>query len=639
MNEHLHLRPGVLPVDVARRQVEEVGAGGVGDGVRQGGLARLGAAIKQDGLGVGGDVGVHVLRGADGQDAELGARLPHLSHGGVRHDASLLQRGAQVVEVAHVVVDPAVRNRLNHLVGHELGVQALQRAVRSGVLLALLALLVLALFALALLALALFALPLLTLLAALSRPLCRHHVLEVLQQHAHLLVHLHADLLKHHGLQRLLDEVGVELLKEVGALVDVLPVALVVAHRAVDQLDEVVRTLGLLPVARRALGGGALLLLATLGSGRTRGLVHLRRGRRRIQDLFRPAILGVGEVGVLARGWVAVLHEPLVDAVLDELAHVLPLGLLHLLLQRHQRLVVLRDVLRLHRLAPLQVAQLAQHGVHGVVARRRLHPDEHQLRLGDGVDAAPRQEPAHQRLHTRRRLLGRHGAAHERHLLLQRLRLLERAHEARALAPLPPPLVHLQHADGLLLPQVGRHVQLLLPRHAHVVLLHQRFQELGAALQLGPAILHKVLGDGQLQHVRGQLQVHQDVVEVDAVDSFVEPHQPALDLQYAPQHRLHRLLHVHPLLRVRHLVVRLLELAEDLHVLDVYAAVLADLHGCQRRLVRVLRLQLVQQLHHALAPLDVERNVSHGGRLRALLLLSRRRLRFPLSHQFTHGCV
>jgi hypothetical protein len=40
--------------------------------------------------------------------------------------------------------------------------------------------------------------------------------------------------------------------------------------------------------------------------------------------------------------------------------------------------------------------------------------------------------------------------------------------------------------------------------------------------------------------------------------------------------------------------------------LDVDAGVLADLHRRQRGFVWVLRLQLVQQLHHGLAPLDVK---------------------------------
>mmetsp|Transcript_22026 Transcript_22026/g.54511 ORF Transcript_22026/g.54511 Transcript_22026/m.54511 type:complete len:229 (+) Transcript_22026:1823-2509(+) len=227
--------------------------------MRQCGLARARRPVHENTLGVRGYVRVHVLAGAHGQDAVLREHLPHLRHGRVRHDAGLLQGGTQVVEVAYIVADGACWDGLDDFVGNQLGVKALQAPVRRGVLLALLFLVLLVLLALLFRLLFTF----FVLLTTLGRSLCSHHVLQVLQQHPHLLVHLHANFLEHHGLERLSHQLRVVLLEEVGALVDVLPVDLVVAHRTMDELDEVVGTLGLL--ARVALLVALRLLFSILG--------------------------------------------------------------------------------------------------------------------------------------------------------------------------------------------------------------------------------------------------------------------------------------------------------------------------------------------------------------------------------------
>mmetsp|Transcript_27520 Transcript_27520/g.52379 ORF Transcript_27520/g.52379 Transcript_27520/m.52379 type:complete len:693 (-) Transcript_27520:442-2520(-) len=572
---------GILGVRVAGTDVEEVGSDRVGERVREQRLPAARGAEEEHGLGVG-----HLLvqfSGGHGQDGVLAHYLTHLRQRRVRENARLLQRGSKIVEASQEVLQLAVgRDGLDDVVADQRCVQVLHAASLRRVLLALalLALLPLALLALPLLALLAF----FALLARLGRPLRRHHVLEVGEQHAHLVVHVGAHLLKHHRPQRLLHQLGVVFLEKVGGLVAVLPDVDVLLHRALDALDEVARAhlrfhlrrlvalLALLAlVILLALVVLALLAFGVLGLLGRRVLDH-----GRVEDDLGAAVLLLGEVRVLPRVRVAVLHEPRVDAVLDGLAHVLPLHLPHLRLERDERLVVLRRVLALHNLAPPQALGHLGLRVGVGVARGRLHADEDELRLGDGLGALPGDEPARRRLHARRRLLlgHRRPPAHLGNLLLKRLLPPDLAHDAAALAPLPPPLVHLDDANRLLLGQ-GRHRgQRRLRRALHPVLLHQRVQELGSVVQLLLAVLHVEAGHGDLQDVRGELEVHQDVVQLHHVVQVVQLHHPRLDLQDAPDATLQRLLDVQPLLRVHHLVVALLKLAVYLKILDVDTRVL-----------------------------------------------------------------
>mmetsp|Transcript_50774 Transcript_50774/g.162551 ORF Transcript_50774/g.162551 Transcript_50774/m.162551 type:complete len:330 (+) Transcript_50774:1376-2365(+) len=317
-------------------------------------------------------------------------------------------------------------------------------------------------------------------------------------------------------------------------------------HRLFDLRDEVLGDLLLLLLLRLvpsalgilALGVLALALARVLPLGGLGVLGHhlLHHHRGRVEDGLGAAVLLVGELGVLACLGVAVLHEPLVDLVLDGLAHLLPLHLPHLLLDGHQGLLVLGAVLALDVLAPHQIALLPQLGVGQGVPGGRLHPDEDQLRLRHVMNALPRQESARQALDADGGLLGRDAPQPEVVAAdVERLLRLDAPHDARTLPALPPALVHLDAADGLLLAQGGQLRERRLVRRHDLVLVHQRLEELLAVLQLLGAVLHKVPRHGDLEHVWGELQVHQDVVQVNEVQPVVELlHEPVLDLQDAP---------------------------------------------------------------------------------------------------------
>lgn len=123
----------------------------------------------------------------------------------------------------------------------------------------------------------------------------------------------------------------------------------------------------------------------------------------------------------------------------------------------------------------------------------------------------------------------------------------------------------------------------------------------------------KVLGHGQLELVRRQLEVNEDVVDVHQIEAAVELDEPVSHLKHPAHASLQRLLHVDELLRVHHLVVRVLELAEDLEVLDVDARPLCEVLRSQGGVLGVLGLELVEQVHHGLAPHNVVRSAGHCG--------------------------
>ena len=87
---------------------------------------------------------------------------------------------------------------------------------------------------------------------------------------------------------------------------------------------------------------GFLLRLRLFLLPRRLSLRVLRRRRRRfrggrVDDVPRPAFVFAGELRVLPRERIAILDEPRVDYVLNPLAHLPPLRLLHRLLQLDRR--------------------------------------------------------------------------------------------------------------------------------------------------------------------------------------------------------------------------------------------------------------------------------------------------------------
>ena len=327
------------------------------------------------------------------------------------------------------------------------------------------------------------------------------------------------------------------LLEKVIPLVAVLPLHHVLLDGRLDVPDKARRNAALAPATVAPFGAlTPLVPLAPLAPprGPARLLILCSHHRRGVQDRCRPPVVVFGELRVVPRNRVAVLHEPGVDLVLDALPHLLALHFKHLLLKVYQCLVVVVLVLRLHPLPPLQVRLQ-----HGLGRRSRLfglrdgpHPDELQLLERLLVHPFPHDVASHNRLdHGSRPHIGV-DQARLLHAQVQRLLLLDYPLRPRAHSPLPPALVHLDHPDSVLLRQrwEGDGGQLLLVRGLQPMLLHQRLQELLALHELLCTVRHKVARDGYLHHCRVELQVHQNVVEVHSVGAPVEPNQPRADL-------------------------------------------------------------------------------------------------------------
>mmetsp|Transcript_24355 Transcript_24355/g.48754 ORF Transcript_24355/g.48754 Transcript_24355/m.48754 type:complete len:247 (-) Transcript_24355:51-791(-) len=152
-------------------------------------------------------------------------------------------------------------------------------------------------------------------------------------------------------------------------------------------------------------------------------------------------------------------------------------------------------------------------------------------------------------------------------------------------------------------------------------LLEKNVEVLFALLKQVRLILEKELRDGNLENVRRQLQVHQHVVEVDEVD-LLERDELLLDLKQSAHDALECLLDVHPLLRVHALIIRLLELAENLQIPNVqchvqldllFFVLLAELLQRLRRCIRIPEFELIEQLNHRLLPLQIKCHRRHLG--------------------------
>ena len=72
------------------------------------------------------------------------------------------------------------------------------------------------------------------------------------------------------------------------------------------------------------------------------------------------------------------------------------------------------------------------------------------------------------------------------------------------------------------------------------------------AERIRPRTLDEIVGHRELQHIRRQLQINQDIVEINVL-RLVSIHEPGLDLQQAAHRAFQRLLDTDPLLRVDHL--------------------------------------------------------------------------------------
>ncbi len=94
-------------------------------------------------------------------------------------------------------------------------------------------------------------------------------------------------------------------------------------------------------------------------------------------------------------------------------------------------------------------------------------------------------------------------------------------------------------------------------------------EELLALLEEFAVFVDEVLGDGQLDVGGRELEVGDDVVEVVELVELEVDHL-LLELEQAPDHPVERPLDHSALLRVHHLVVALLQLAEYLDVSHVH---------------------------------------------------------------------
>ena len=72
-----------------------------------------------------------------------------------------------------------------------------------------------------------------------------------------------------------------------------------------------------------------------------------RRRRRRIQDILRTSLGVARKVWILPRDRIAVLHEPRVDLILDQLAHVVAVGFANRAFHLRHRAVQLGGAFRL----------------------------------------------------------------------------------------------------------------------------------------------------------------------------------------------------------------------------------------------------------------------------------------------------
>ena len=130
-------------------------------------------------------------------------------------------------------------------------------------------------------------------------------------------------------------------------------------------------------------------------------------------------------------------------------------------------------------------------------------------------------------------------------------------HDTESLPALAAQLVALQDLDGVVDRHGRAHVQLellllLLVRRRQAVLHGDGIHQLVTLLQLVLAILDEIVGHRELQHIRRQLQINQDIVEINVL-RLVSIHEPGLDLQQAAHRAFQRLLDADPLLRVDHL--------------------------------------------------------------------------------------
>ena len=218
------------------------------------------------------------------------------------------------------------------------------------------------------------------------------------------------------------------------------------------------------------------------------------------------------------------------------------------------------------RIAPLRVVE--------------FHAEEHELRLAHLADSSTREIAPRHGLQRRRDLILRPPRATRGsvfHLLLEALA----SEGVGACATLAPALVHLDDADGVLLGEGGRERAGRVPVAAIFVLVQQRVQELRPLLQLGASVLHEIPRERNLEGGGGEFEIDEDVVE-GRVDAAVEMDEPVLELEAAAHARLERALDVAALLGMTHLVVHLLQLAEDLEVLDVRDGELGEAAGVHR---------------------------------------------------------
>jgi len=314
----------------------------------------------------------------------------------------------------------------------------------------------------------------------------------------------------------------------------------------------------------------------------------------------RPAVRGASRCAPVAQ----LIHHLLL--------HVWPLVLVHLAVERDEGLAVLVLVLRLDQLPPLLHLHRLDHRVLVPrLPRRRRHTDEDQFLRAHLVRPLPRDVAAPVLLDQHRRVLGLALLL----LLLHQpaVAVLLRAdvlHELGALPPLPAALVELHRPDRRLERHqrvVARVLPLLLVGEPR--LQQQHVEQLLALRQRVRLVLDEEARHRHLEHLGRELEVDEHVVEVDRRHAAVQLDQQLLRLEHAADHRVERLLDVHPLLRVHQLVVRLLELAEDLEVPDVQRGVVLErllLPDALLHLgvgVGVEHLELVEELDHALLPL------------------------------------
>ena len=126
-----------------------------------------------------------------------------------------------------------------------------------------------------------------------------------------------------------------------------------------------------------------------------------------------------------------------------------------------------------------------EHRVYRGVSRRLAHANEHQLRVHGLAHAQAREPAANGRLNAHGGLCAAHWLhAHSLEPQLVRLLLLDGAHHARALPPLPAALVDLDDADGLVLVEWKEDRRPVLLRHAHLELFYESPEELFALAQL-----------------------------------------------------------------------------------------------------------------------------------------------------------